>query len=166
MDQSDKVASPARGQTNREHEHFPVPARAWEFGLARRVRPSRPASACSFSTLRLNLVLTHGIPPAFRGDVHSFIPPTAIRAVPSLSGNAIAYRWPSLPTVRRHTASSPHAGSHQNGKRRVVRRKLRRRPTLGGWWLTRTFDARLRTRWLLHYHQSPMAPASVTLPPT
>ena len=40
-----------------------------EFGLARQVRPSRPASACSFSTLRLNLVLTHGIPPAFRHGV-------------------------------------------------------------------------------------------------
>ena len=27
-----------------------VPVRAWEFGLARRVRPSRPASACSLHT--------------------------------------------------------------------------------------------------------------------
>ena len=30
----------------------------------------------------------------------------------------------------------------------------------------RTFDAKLRTRWLLLYHQSPMTPASVTSPPT
>ena len=53
----------------REMNVFPAPVRAWEFGLARRVRLSLPASACAFSTLRLNLVLTHGIPPAFRGGV-------------------------------------------------------------------------------------------------
>ena len=47
MDQPDKVANPARGQLNRENEHSLVPVRAWEFGLARRVQPSRPASACS-----------------------------------------------------------------------------------------------------------------------
>ena len=47
--------------------------RAWEFGLARRVRPFRPLSACSFSILMLNLVLTDGIPPDFRGGVHLFI---------------------------------------------------------------------------------------------
>ena len=34
--------------------------------LARRVQPSRPASACLFCILRLNLVLTYGIPPEFR----------------------------------------------------------------------------------------------------
>ena len=55
---------------NRENEYFPVPVRASEFGLARRVQPSRPASASSFSILRLSLVLTHGIPPDFRGGVH------------------------------------------------------------------------------------------------
>ena len=47
MDQPGKVANPARGQLNRENEYSPVPVRAWEFGLARRVQPSRPASACS-----------------------------------------------------------------------------------------------------------------------
>ena len=31
---------------------------------------SRPASTRTSSTLRLNLVLTHGIPPAFRDGVH------------------------------------------------------------------------------------------------
>ena len=41
-----------------------------ELGLARRVRPSRPVSACSFSALRLNLLLTHGIPP----DIYTVIP--------------------------------------------------------------------------------------------
>ena len=47
MDQPGKVASPARGQLNRKNEYFPVRVRAREFGLARRVRQSRPASACS-----------------------------------------------------------------------------------------------------------------------
>ena len=43
-----KVANPARGQLNKESEYFPVRVvRALEFGLARRVRQSRPASACS-----------------------------------------------------------------------------------------------------------------------
>ena len=36
-----------------------------------------------------------------------FKPPYAIGSVPSLSGHAIAYRWRSLPRVRRHRASEP-----------------------------------------------------------
>ena len=106
MDQPGKVAKPARGQLHRKNEYFPVPVLAWEFGLARRVRPSCPASACSFSALRLNLVLTHGIPPDFRNGVHLYIPPTATGSVPSLSGHEMAYRWRSLSRVRRHRASS------------------------------------------------------------
>ena len=99
------VAKPPRGRLNRENEHFPVPVRAWKFG--RRVQPSRPASACSFSTIRLNLVLSHGIPPAFRDGVHLFISPTATGLVPNLSRLTVAYRWRSLPRVRRRKASSP-----------------------------------------------------------
>ena len=70
MDQPGKDANPARGQLNRKNKYFPFRVRAGEFGLARWVRQSRPASACSFSKLRLNLVLTYGIPPEFRGGVH------------------------------------------------------------------------------------------------
>ena len=47
MDQPGKVANPARGRLNRENEYSPVPVRAWEIGLARRIQSSRPASACS-----------------------------------------------------------------------------------------------------------------------
>ena len=84
MDQPGKVANPARGQLNRVNEYSPVPVRALKFGLARRVQPSRPASACSFSILRPNLVLTHVIPPDFRGGVHYlFKPPYPIGSVPS-----------------------------------------------------------------------------------
>ena len=76
---------------------------------------SRPASACSFSTPRLNLALTHGIPPDFRDDVHLCLPLYDIGPVPSLSGHhAIAYRWRSPPRVCRHRANSPH-GSSSNG---------------------------------------------------
>ena len=40
----------------------------------RQIWPSRPVSACSFSTLRLNLVLTHGIAPDVHGGVRIFFP--------------------------------------------------------------------------------------------
>ena len=70
------------------------------------------------SILRLNLALTYEIPPEFRGGVHSFIfksPYYAIGSVPSLSGHhAMAYRWRSLPRVRRYRASKPQ-GSSSNG---------------------------------------------------
>ena len=72
MDQTGKAAKAARGQLNRENEQFPAHVRAGEFGLAKRVQPSHPASAFSFSSLRLNEVLTHGIPLDFRGGVHIF----------------------------------------------------------------------------------------------
>ena len=40
-------------------------------------------------------------------------PPYAIGFVPSLSGHAIAYRWRSLPRVRRHRASKPQGSSER-----------------------------------------------------
>ena len=40
-------------------------------------------------------------------------PPYAIGSVPSLSGRAIAYRWRSLPRVRRHRASKPQESSER-----------------------------------------------------
>ena len=73
MEQPGKFANPARGQLNKESEYFSTLVRASELGLARRVRQSRPASACSFSTLRLNMVLTYRIPLAFRDGAHLFI---------------------------------------------------------------------------------------------
>ena len=39
--------------------------------------------------------------------------PYAIGPVPSLSGHAIAYRWLSLPRVRRHRASKPQGSSER-----------------------------------------------------
>ena len=40
-------------------------------------------------------------------------PPYAIGSVPSLSGPAIAYRWRSMPRVRRHRASKPQGSSER-----------------------------------------------------
>ena len=61
MDQPCKVANPARGQLNREDEYV------WS-----RETGSAVPSLVSLliSILRLNLVLTYGIPPEFRGGVH------------------------------------------------------------------------------------------------
>ena len=42
-----------------------------------------------------------------------FRPSYAIGSVPSLSGHAIAYRWRSLPRVRRHRASKPQGSSER-----------------------------------------------------
>ena len=42
-----------------------------------------------------------------------FLPPYAIGSVPSLSGHAIAYRWRSLPRVRRHGACKPQGSSER-----------------------------------------------------
>ena len=40
-------------------------------------------------------------------------PPYAIGSVPSLPGHAIAYRWRSLPRVRRHRACKPQGSSER-----------------------------------------------------
>ena len=72
MDQPGKVAYRARDQLNRVNNFSlpPFTLRIWcrGTGLAvlSRVR-------LLISIFRLNLVLTYGIPPDFRGDVHLFI---------------------------------------------------------------------------------------------
>ena len=112
MDQQGEFANPARSQLNKENEYFLVCPRSLLRIWSHEIGSAGPASACSFYILRLNLVLTRGIPPAFRSGVHSFIPPYAIGSVPSLSGHATTYRWRSLPRVRRHRASKPQ-GSYK-----------------------------------------------------
>ena len=42
-----------------------------------------------------------------------FKPPTAIGSVPNFSGHGNAYRWRSLPRVRRHRASKPQGSSER-----------------------------------------------------
>ena len=69
MDQPGKVANPGRGQLNRELI-FPCSRaclRIWSRETGSAV-PSRVSLLISI--LRLNLVLTYGIAPEFRGGVH------------------------------------------------------------------------------------------------
>ena len=99
MVEAAKVASPNRGQLKRENVRFPVPVHALYFGLARRTRPACPARACSFSTLRLNTVLTRGIPPDFRIGVHLLLQSYVIGSVPSLSWGHHAIQCPMAFTV-------------------------------------------------------------------
>ena len=54
----DCYSSSAYDQLNRENDDLSVPVRAaLEFGLVRQVRPSRPGSACSFSTYMPDFLL-------------------------------------------------------------------------------------------------------------
>ena len=65
-DQSGKVANPAYGQLNREkvpHSRLRILSR--EMGSAVMSRVRLPIS--------MNLLLTNGIPPDFRGGVHLFV---------------------------------------------------------------------------------------------
>ena len=77
MDQPGKVANPARGQLNRENKYFPG----------------------------LDLVLTYGIPPEFRGGVHLFI---FNRHTPS--GQSRVYRVTQLHTDGVHCRESAGTG--------------------------------------------------------
>ena len=73
MDQPVKVANPARGQLNRENEYF-LSAFAPENLVSRDGFGSHvPRQPALISMLKLNLVLTYGIPPEFRYGVHLFI---------------------------------------------------------------------------------------------
>ena len=95
MDQPGKVANPARDELNRGNDFFPVPGRAFEFGLETgSVVPSRVILLILHTQAESsNLVLIRGIPPAFRDGVivHLFIQSSAIGSVPSLSSHAVAF---------------------------------------------------------------------------
>ena len=70
-----------------------------------------PAPACTFSTLRLKLVINSRIPPDSRDGVRLLIQTIygMMGSIPSLSGLAIWYRWRSRPKFYRHRASSPQS---------------------------------------------------------
>ena len=75
MDQPDKVADPARGQLNRENGYLIFPCPRSRLRILSRETGSAVSSRVSLliPILRLNLVLTYGIPPEFRDGVHLFI---------------------------------------------------------------------------------------------
>ena len=112
MDQPGKVANPACGQLNREN-NIPLSPCVPENLVSRdgfsRPVPRHPAhlhtSAESGAYLRDSARVPRRRP--------IMKPPYAIRSVPSLSGHAIAYRWRSLPRVRRHRASKPQGSSER-----------------------------------------------------
>ena len=119
MDQSGKVANPARDQLNRKKIIFPCPRSRLKI-WSRETGPAVPSRvSLLISILRRNLVLTYRIPPEFRGGVHLFI---LNHHTPS--GHAIAYQWHSLPRVRRHRASQPQGSSERVLPRQVTMDQL------------------------------------------
>ena len=110
MDQSCKVANPARGQLNRENEHAPgrmnmplspyVPENLVSRDGFSRPVPRQPAHLHTQAESGAYLRDSSRVPR--RRPFIYFKPPHPIGSVPSLSGHAIAYRWRSLPRVRRH----------------------------------------------------------------
>ena len=112
MDQPGKVANPARGQLNREN-NIPLSPCVPENSVSRdgfsRPVPRQPAHLHTQAESGAYLRDSSRVPrrrPFMK-------PPYAIRSVPSLSGHAIAYRWRSLPRVRRHRASKPQGSSER-----------------------------------------------------
>ena len=81
------------------------------------LKPSRPASACSMTSRHPQAesgayLRDSSRVPRRRPFIYSK-PPYAIGSVPTLSGDAIAYRWRSLPRVRQHRASKPQGSSER-----------------------------------------------------
>ena len=112
MDQPSKVANPARGQLNRENNILLSPC--VPENLVSRDRFSRPVPR---QPAHLHTQAESGAYLRYSSRVprrHPFMkPPYAIGSVPRLSGHAIAYRWRSLPRVRRHRASKPQGSSER-----------------------------------------------------
>ena len=74
------------------------------FGLARRVQPSRTQAESAAYLRDYSRVPRR----------HPFMKsPYATGSFPSLLGHAIAYRWRSMPRVRRHRASKPQGSSER-----------------------------------------------------
>ena len=120
IDQPGKVASPARGQLNRKMK-ISLSAFVTENLISRdgfgSPVPRQPAhlhtQAESGAYLR-----DFSRFPRRRPFIH-LIPPYAFGSVPCLSSHAIAYRWRSLPRVRRHGASKPQGSSERVLPRQV-----------------------------------------------
>ena len=112
MDQPGKVANPARGQLNREH-NISLSPRVPENLVSRdgfsRPVPRQPTHVHTQAESGAYLWDSSRVPrrrPFMK-------PPYAIGSVLSLSGHANAYRWRSLPRVPRHRASKPQGSSER-----------------------------------------------------
>ena len=105
MDQPGKVANPGSWSAKQGKLIFPYLCsclRIWSRETGSAV-PSRVSLL--ISTLRLNLVLTYGIPPEFRGDVHLFI-----QNHHTPSGQSRIYRVTQLRTDGVHRGESAGIG--------------------------------------------------------
>ena len=106
MDQPVKVANPARGELNREN-NIPLSPCVPENLVSRdgfsRPVPRQPAHLHTQAESGAYVRDSSRVPRR-----RPFMqPPYDIGSVPSLSGHAIAYRWRSMPRVRRRRASKP-----------------------------------------------------------
>ena len=72
--------------------------------------PRQPALS-PYSGWIWRLLTTGFLPSSAEASIYLFKPPYAIGSVPSLSGDAFAYRWHSLPRAHRHMASKPQGSS-------------------------------------------------------
>ena len=108
MDQTGKDANPALGQLNRDIPLSPcVPENLVSRDGFSRPVPRQPAHPHTQAESGAYLRDSSRVPrrrPFMK-------PPYAIGSGPSLSGHAIAYRWRSLPRVRRDRASKPQDSS-------------------------------------------------------
>ena len=109
-DQPGKVANPACGQLDdKRKSFFPCPRwrlRIWSLETGSAV-PSRVSLLISILKAESGALLRDSSRVPRRRPFIYFKPPYAIGSVRSLSGHALAYRWRSLPRVRRHRASKP-----------------------------------------------------------
>ena len=107
MDQPGKVANPAHGQLNRGN-NIPLSAFVPENLVSRdgfgSPVPRQPAHLHTQAESGAYLRDSSRVPRRRSYTCFLFKPPYAIGSVLSLSGHAIAYRWRSLPSVRRHRA--------------------------------------------------------------
>ena len=114
MDRPGKVANPARGQLKGKM-NIPLSPYVPEILVSRdgfsRPVPRQPAHLHTQAESGAYLRDSSRVPR--RRPLIYFKPPYAIGSVPSLSGHAIAYRWRSLPRVRRHRASTPQGSSER-----------------------------------------------------
>ena len=117
MDQPGKVANPARGQLNRENEYSIPLSPCVPENLVSRDGFSRPVprQPARFHTqAEFGAYLRDSSRVSRRRPFIYIKPSYAIGSVPSVSGHAIiAYRWRSLPRVRRHRASKPQGSSER-----------------------------------------------------
>ena len=113
MDQPGKADNPARGQLNREND-IPLSPCVSENVVSRdgfsRPVPRQPVHRHTQAESGVYFLRDSSRVPRRRPFMK---PPYAIVSVPSLSGHAIAYRWRSLPRVRRHRASKPQGSSER-----------------------------------------------------